>query len=96
MRRSAAFEPVKRAAALEIDGETLYIVRGDTLGSEEDLFVEAIVRGAQRDDPDDPTRKVYLELDDEQRALVDERIETRAGGPAQGRPASGGRKGARA
>ncbi len=79
MRSSSAFEAVKREAALDIDEERLYIVRGDTLGTEEDLFLEAVVRGAQRDDAEDPYRRVYLELDDEGRALVDERVERATG-----------------
>ena len=74
MRSSAAFEAVKGEAALDIDDERLYIVRGDTLGSEEELYLEALVRGAQCDDPTDPVRRVYLELDDHQRAIVNERI----------------------
>lgn len=93
MRASSAFETVKRDAALDIDEERLYIVRGDTLGSEEDLFLETLVRGAQRDDPDDPARQVYLELDDDQRALVDERIGRGVGQRAHGGPAAGGTQG---
>jgi hypothetical protein len=65
MRSSSAFEAVKREAALDIDEERLYIVRGDTLGTEEELFLEAVVRGAQRDEAEDPYRRVYLELDDQ-------------------------------
>ncbi len=82
MRSSSAFEAVKREAALDIDEERLYIVRGDTLGTEEDLFLEAVVRGAQRDDSEDPYRQVYLELGEEGRALVDERVERTEGGIA--------------
>ena len=74
MRSSTAFEAVKREAALDIDDERLYIVRGDTLGSEQELYLEALVRGAQCDNPTDPVRQVYLELDDHQRAVIDERI----------------------
>jgi hypothetical protein len=86
MRTSAAFDAIRRQALLDIDGERLYIVRGDTLGSEEELFVEALVRGARggrgaarpgptdSPDPGDPDRALYLELTDEQRALVDERV----------------------
>lgn len=87
MRTSTAFDGIRRQALLDIDGERLYIVRGDTLGSEEELFVEALVRGAQHGvsggprpaptdpaDPSDPDRALYLELTDEQRALVDERV----------------------
>ena len=74
MRTSSAFDRIRRQALLDIDGERLYIVRGDTLGSEEELFVEALVRGAQGPDPGDAERALYVELTDEQRALVDERV----------------------
>lgn len=93
MKASTAFEEVKREAALDIDGERLYIVRGDTLGSEEDLYLETIVRGAQRDDPNDPYRRVYLELDDELRTRVDERVARAAGEPPGTRLAGGGTEG---
>ncbi len=96
MRSSSAFDAVKREAALDIDEERLYIVRGDTLGTEEDLFLETVVQGAQRDDADDPSRQVYLELDDEQRALVDERIGRAVGQQVHGGPAAGGTEGAMA
>jgi hypothetical protein len=74
MEASSAFRDIKRQAALDVDEERLYIVRGDTLGSAEDLFVEAVVRGAQQVDPDDRYRAVYLELDDQVRALIDQRV----------------------
>jgi len=74
MQRSEAFAAVRDGAALDVDDERLYIVRGDTLGDEEDLFVETLVRGAQSSEPDDPNRAVYLELDDRAREVVDQRI----------------------
>lgn len=75
MASSPAFAAIKDRAALDIDDEErLYIVRGDTLGDEEDLFVETLVRGAQASDPDDPYRAVYEQLDDELRAVVDRRV----------------------
>ena len=74
MAASRAFPALRDAAALDIDEERLYIVRGDTLGSEADLFVEALVRGARGSDPTDPARALYLELDDETRVLVERRI----------------------
>jgi hypothetical protein len=74
MRSSKAFAAIREVAALEIDAERLYIVRGDTLGDEEDLFLETLVRGAQASDPDDPNRAVYLELEDEMREVIDQRI----------------------
>jgi hypothetical protein len=70
-----AFELLKEQASLDIDGERLYIVRGDTLGSEADLLLEALVVGAQLDDPTDPRRALYLDLDDGLRMSIDARIE---------------------
>ncbi|MEZ0240424.1 MAG: hypothetical protein ACAH65_06470 [Chloroflexota bacterium] len=74
MRSSKAFAAIREAAALEIDAERLYIVRGDTLGDEEDLFLETLVRGAQADDPKDRNRTVYLELDKETREVIQGRV----------------------
>jgi len=74
MHRSEAFAAVRDQAALDVDDERLYIVRGDTLGDEEDLFVETLVQGAQSSEPDDPNRAVYLELDDRAREVIDQRV----------------------
>ena len=72
---SPAFDTLKEQAVLDIDEERLYIVRGDTLGTEADLLVEALVAGAQLDDPADPRRALYLELDEAARALIQARIQ---------------------
>ena len=74
MASSDAFAAIREGAALEIDGVREFIVRGDTLGDEEDLFVETLVRGAQASDPNDPTRVVYEELDEQLREVVDQRV----------------------
>lgn len=74
MRSSSAFATIRNRRALEIDAERLYVVKGDTLGDEEDLFVETLVRGAQAADPSEPDRAVYMELDDEMREVVDQRV----------------------
>jgi hypothetical protein len=74
VQASPWFDALRRRAMIEIDGERLYVVRGDTLGSEEDLIVEALVRGARSIDPDDPHRRLYEELDGDLRAIVDARI----------------------
>jgi hypothetical protein len=78
MQASAAFEDIKQKAILDIDGETLYIIRGDTLGTAEDLYLETIVRGAQQENLTDPRRAVYLELDPKLRALIDQRVDRAA------------------
>jgi len=74
MTSSPSFAAVRDKAVLEVDEERLYIVRGDTLGDEEDLFLETLIRGAQQSDPGDPHRTVYLELDDEMREAIDRRV----------------------
>jgi len=86
MRASEPFARMREDAALEVDAERLYIVRGDMLGDEADLYLETLVRGARSDRPDDPNRAVFLELDDELREVVRRRAEWSApggtGGPA--------------
>lgn len=75
MRASERFARIRDDAALEVDAERLYIVRGDTLGEEADLYLETLVRGARSDHPDDPNRAVFLELDDELQGVVRRRAE---------------------
>jgi hypothetical protein len=86
MSASDLFGRIRDDAALVVDAERLYIVRGDTLGDEADLYLETLVRGARSDHPDDPNRAVFLELDDELRGIVMRRAEGSApdgmGGPA--------------
>ena len=73
-RSSTAFGELRIRAALDIDGERLYLVRGDTLGSEGDLLVEVLVRGARSTDPGDPCRQLFLELDPASRRAVRRRL----------------------
>lgn len=68
MTGSEVFGRIKREALLEMDGEELYIVRGDSLGSEEELFVEAVVRGAAGQG--EANRELFAELDPAERDLI--------------------------
>lgn len=68
MADSEAFPRAKRAALVEIDGERLYIVKGDILGEEEELYVEAVLRGAAGQG--ELNREICEELDDEARELI--------------------------
>lgn len=68
MSGSRAFRQAKRAALVEIDEERLYIVKGDILGEEEELFVEAVLRGAAGQG--ELNRQIYEELDEEERELI--------------------------
>lgn len=72
MGASSAFHEIRARAALEIDGESLYVVRGDTLGEEDDLYVDALVRGAVSTS-DDAYRRLFLELDPALRRPVEAR-----------------------
>jgi hypothetical protein len=84
MRASERFARIRVDAALEVDAERLYIVRGDTLGDEADLYLETLVRGARSDHQDDPNRAVFLELDDELQAVVRRRARGSAPGGTGG------------
>lgn len=68
MTGSEVFGRIKREALLEMDGEELYIVRGDSLGSEEELFVEAVLRGAAGQG--EANRELFAELDLTERELI--------------------------
>ena len=71
--RSSNFERIKQQASLNIDDQVEYIVKGDTLGDEDDLFIEALVRGAGSGESADVYRALYMELDDDTRAVIDQR-----------------------
>jgi len=65
---SRVFPRIKRAALVKMDGEDFYIVKGDTLGSEEELFVEAIIRGAAGQG--ELNRELFAELGTRGRELI--------------------------
>ncbi|WP_437692032.1 hypothetical protein [Sorangium sp. So ce176] len=60
--RSATFRRVEERYRIELDGRTHYLVRGDTLGSREDLLVDALARGAAPEGADPLSRALFLEL----------------------------------
>jgi hypothetical protein len=68
MVESKIFPRIRHQAGLPIDGEQLYIVMGDTLGTEEDLYLEALIRGAAGQG--DLNRALFNELDGRLRSVV--------------------------
>ncbi len=74
MTASARFRELKARAGLVIDGETLYAVRGDTLGTEDDFYVDALAKGARPGAADPVYRDLFLELDERLQALVRQRV----------------------
>jgi hypothetical protein len=62
MERSTNFRRIEERDRIDIDGRTHYIVHGDTLGSREELFIDALCRGASPEGADPPSRALFLEL----------------------------------
>ena len=74
MHRSGSFPRIREESAIVVDDETQYIVRGDALGSEDDLFLDALAKGSAAQDPEDVYRALYLELDEPLRSLLNSRL----------------------
>ena len=68
MVESDAFSQIKRSAVLEIDGERLYIVKGDAQGDEEELFIEAVLNGAAGQGK--LNRQLFAELEEDEKKLI--------------------------
>ena len=56
--------------AVEALGPDAFLVRGDTIGNREDLFVDALARGSSRQSPDPLARHLFEELSPDLRTLV--------------------------
>lgn len=80
MARSQKFAELKKRKALPKDNaedheeEQLYVVRGDTVGDEDELVLDALVRGANPETNDALARELFLEMDQPQQALVMSRL----------------------
>jgi hypothetical protein len=81
MNESARFADLKERFSLdEVEGERVYLVN-DTQGDEDDLFIDALAKGARESSAggeDDAQgslyRELFLELDDELKAVAHEVI----------------------
>lgn len=70
MSASNKFAELKKRAGLLIDGEQIYVVRGDAQGDEDDLYLDALARGSNPSERDELARSLFLELNDQQRELI--------------------------
>jgi len=71
MQSSAAFAQVKAEARLvPLPTGEAYLVYGDTLGGEEDLYLDRLARGANESSADTLSRKLFLELSPEAQEVV--------------------------
>lgn len=82
MKESKLFAALKKLKALsdDEDEEQLYIVKGDTQGDEDELYIDALVRGSNPEGSDELSHKLFLELDDKNRSLIMERRKGRESG----------------
>jgi hypothetical protein len=62
LEHSETFRRIAESARIEIEGSTRYLVRGDTLGSLEELLVDALSRGSSPEGADPLSRALFLEL----------------------------------
>ena len=74
MERSETFRRIAERARIVLDGRTHYLVHGDTLGSLEDLFVDAVSRGSSSEGSDPLSRALFLELPSELQDAVNRRV----------------------
>ena len=68
--RSAVWPRIKTGAAIDVGGRELYIAGGDTLGGEDELYVDRLARGAKGSGSDELSRSLYLELPADLQAIV--------------------------
>ena len=59
---SKIWEKLKKQYAIEALGSDAYLVRGDTIGDHDDLYLDALARGSAPQSPDPLARRLYEEL----------------------------------
>ncbi|APR80034.1 Hypothetical protein A7982_05381 [Minicystis rosea] len=62
LAKSETFRRLAERARIDIEGVTHYLVRGDTLGTLDDLLVDTLARGSSPESSDAPSRALFLEL----------------------------------
>ncbi|HEX7317616.1 MAG TPA: hypothetical protein VF297_27185 [Pyrinomonadaceae bacterium] len=77
MSESASFAELKARESFPVDGEVRYVVRGDTFGGEDELFLDALARGADPVARDELSRALFLELSKQLREVVEARFKGR-------------------
>jgi len=68
--RSEVWPRIKEEAVIELGGTEAYIIAGDTLGGEAELFLDRVARGASAPGADVLSRALFLELSPELQAAV--------------------------
>jgi hypothetical protein len=68
--QSKVWPEVKKTAELSLPGRQAYIVQGDILGDEDDLYLDRLARGARSSGSDPLSRKLFSELPEELQKVV--------------------------
>lgn len=74
IQQSQVWRELKERYKLRGEESNLYVVRGDTIGDEDDLFVDALARGSSAESPDPLARRLFEELPADLQALVLDRL----------------------
>ena len=56
------WEQVRERYAVNALGPESYVVRGDTIGGSDELYLDALVRGSEPNSPDALARRLFEEL----------------------------------
>jgi hypothetical protein len=72
--RSAVWLRIRATSGFELQGRRLYVVGGDTLGGEDELYLDRLARGARAAGSDELSRELYLELPEELKKVVDNEL----------------------
>ena len=78
--RSERFVRLAFRKRIEINGRELYVVRGDLLSGLDDLYIDALVRGAAPQSPDAEAQALFEELEPELRRVILELLNPVEGG----------------
>jgi hypothetical protein len=73
MQRSRLFAALAARKRLDIEGEEHYVVRGDTLGGLDDLYLDTLVRGAA-DPRDSEAHALFQELSSDLKTIIEQRL----------------------
>lgn len=75
MSGSAIMKSIKDNSLVDVDGERLYVVQGDALGAEEDLYLDALAKGVAGQG--ESYTALFRELDEGLQKKVVQRFEKR-------------------
>jgi hypothetical protein len=77
MEASSRFARLAARKRIALDGRVHYIVRGDTLGDLDELYVDALVRGAAPGSADADARALFDELPAELKPIIERKLHRR-------------------